>query len=83
MSRCDLISQSVNCEYQVLTAVTVKMTVFWDVTCQLIAGQRLDKHPAIRARNSRTNVYSALLGNSAPMDWRDNYHVTCFLCGLR
>jgi hypothetical protein len=33
------------------------------VTCQRIARQRLDKYPAIRARN-RTNVYSSLLGNS-------------------
>jgi hypothetical protein len=34
------------------------------VTCQRIARQRLDKRPAIRARNSRTNVYSWLLANS-------------------
>jgi hypothetical protein len=34
------------------------------VTCQRIARQRLDKHPAIRALNNRTNVYSSLLGNS-------------------
>jgi hypothetical protein len=34
------------------------------VTCQRIARQRLNKHPAIRARNNRTNVYSSLLGNS-------------------
>jgi hypothetical protein len=26
------------------------------VTCQRIARQRLNKHPAIRARNNRTNV---------------------------
>jgi hypothetical protein len=32
------------------------------VTCQRIARQRLDKHPAIRARNNRTNVHSSLLG---------------------
>jgi hypothetical protein len=34
------------------------------VTCQRIARQRLDKHPAIRARNNIMNVYSSLLGNS-------------------
>jgi hypothetical protein len=34
------------------------------VTCQRIAGQRLDKHPMIRARKNRANVYSSLLGNS-------------------
>jgi hypothetical protein len=34
------------------------------VICQRIARQRLDKHPAIRARNTRTNVYSSLLGKS-------------------
>jgi hypothetical protein len=34
------------------------------VTCQRIAKQRLDKHPAIRARNNSTNVYSSLLGNN-------------------
>jgi hypothetical protein len=33
------------------------------VTCQRIARQRLGKHPAICARNSRTNVSSRLLGN--------------------
>jgi hypothetical protein len=33
-------------------------------TCQRIARQRLDKHPAIRARNNMTNVYSPLLGKS-------------------
>jgi hypothetical protein len=36
----------------------------------------------IRACNNRTNVYSLLLGDSAPLDWRDSYYVTCFLCGL-
>jgi hypothetical protein len=35
-----------------------------DVICQRIARQRLDKHPAIRASNNRTNVYSSLLGNN-------------------
>jgi hypothetical protein len=35
-----------------------------NVTCQRIARQRLDKHPALRSRNNRTNVYSLLLGNS-------------------
>jgi hypothetical protein len=34
------------------------------VICQRIARQRLDKHPAIRARNNSTNVYSSLLDNS-------------------
>jgi hypothetical protein len=34
------------------------------VICQRTARQRLDKHPAIHARNNRTNVYSSLLGNS-------------------
>jgi hypothetical protein len=29
----------------------------------IIAMQRLDKHPAIRACNNWTNVYSSLLGN--------------------
>jgi hypothetical protein len=36
------------------------------VTCQRIARQRVYKHPAIYARNNRTNVYSLLLGNSQP-----------------
>jgi hypothetical protein len=31
--------------------------------CQRIARQRLDKHPAIRASNNRTDIYSSLLGN--------------------
>jgi hypothetical protein len=35
-----------------------------NVTRERIAGQRLDKHLAIRARNSRTNCYISLLGNS-------------------
>jgi hypothetical protein len=34
------------------------------VTCQRIARQRLDKQPAIHARNNWTNTYSSLLGNS-------------------
>jgi hypothetical protein len=34
------------------------------VTCQRIARQRLDKHPAIHVCNNRTNVYSSLLGNN-------------------
>jgi hypothetical protein len=34
------------------------------VTYQHIARQRIDKHPEIRARNNRTNVYSSLLGNN-------------------
>jgi hypothetical protein len=34
------------------------------VTCQRIDRQRLDKDPAIRARNNKTNVCSSLLGNS-------------------
>jgi hypothetical protein len=34
------------------------------VTCQRFARQRLDKYPAISARNNRTNVYSTLLGKS-------------------
>jgi hypothetical protein len=34
------------------------------VTCERIARQRLDKHPAIHSRNNRTNVYSSLLGKS-------------------
>jgi hypothetical protein len=37
---------------------------FHIATCQRIARQRLNKHPAIRARNNRMNVYSSLLGNS-------------------
>jgi hypothetical protein len=55
------------------------------VTCQHTARQRLHKHPTIRARNSRTNVYSSLLGNSqraselAGLRSRD----LCFLCDLR
>jgi hypothetical protein len=53
------------------------------VTCQRIARQRLEKHLAIHACNNRTNVYSSLLANSSPMDWRDSYHLTCFLFGLR
>jgi hypothetical protein len=38
------------------------------VTCQRIARQRLNKHPDIRAHNTRTNVYSSLLGNSQHAD---------------
>jgi hypothetical protein len=54
------------------------------VICQCIARQRLDKHPAIRARNNRANVYSSLLGNSQRANGlADCYHVTCFLRGLR
>jgi hypothetical protein len=34
------------------------------VTCQSIARQRLYKHPVIRVRNNRTNIYSVSLGNS-------------------
>jgi hypothetical protein len=34
------------------------------VTCQRIARQRLDKQPAIGARNNRTDGYNSLLGNS-------------------
>jgi hypothetical protein len=34
------------------------------VTCQRIARQRLDKHPAIHTCSNRMNVYSSLLGNS-------------------
>jgi hypothetical protein len=33
-------------------------------TFQSIARHWLDKHPAIHARNNRTNVYCSLLGNS-------------------
>jgi hypothetical protein len=44
--------------------VVLKGYVHNIVTCQRIASQRLDKHPAIRARKNRTNVYSSLLGNS-------------------
>jgi hypothetical protein len=36
--------------------------------CQSIDRQRLDKHPAICARNNGTNVYSSLLGNSQLAD---------------
>jgi hypothetical protein len=43
------------------------------VTCQSIARQRLGKHPAINARNNRTNIYSSLLGNdqrtNGPARW--------------
>jgi hypothetical protein len=55
------------------------------VTCQRIVRQRLDKHPAIRASNNRTNVYSSLLDNSqranelAGLSSRDLW----FLCDLR
>jgi hypothetical protein len=31
----------------------------------IIAMQRLDEHPAIRASNATTNVYNSLLGNRA------------------
>jgi hypothetical protein len=34
------------------------------MTYQRIARQLLDEHPAIRARNNRTNVYSSSLGKS-------------------
>jgi hypothetical protein len=37
-------------------------TYIQTVTCQRIDRKRLDTHPAIRARNNRTNVYSSLLG---------------------
>jgi hypothetical protein len=33
------------------------------VTCQRIARERLNKHPAIRSSNKRTNIYNSLLGN--------------------
>jgi hypothetical protein len=89
MNRSDLISQSVNCEYQILTALTVKVTVFWDVppydlvdivTYLRIARQRLDKHPAICAHVNKTNVYSSLLGNSKRANrLQDSYHMTCFM----
>jgi hypothetical protein len=39
-------------------------SLFYTVICQRIDRQRLDKHTVIRAHNSRTNVYSSLLGNS-------------------
>jgi hypothetical protein len=61
------------------------------MTCQRIATQRLDRHPAIRSGNNRTNVYISLLGNSQrtnglarelSRDWfsvgsrRDRYYAT-------
>jgi hypothetical protein len=51
-----------NCPYFVASCCDIIVDNI--VTCQGIARQRLDKHPAIRARNNRTNVYSSLLGNS-------------------
>jgi hypothetical protein len=68
--------------FEVLTTVSI-------VTCQCIARQRLDKHPAIRARNNRTNVYSSLLGNSQCANgltsWlsRDLFSVWSALCNNR
>jgi hypothetical protein len=65
------------------------------VTCQCTAKQRVDKHPAIHARNNgTTELCNPLLGNGSaktlpPQEkWRHTptvliYHVTCFLCGLR
>jgi hypothetical protein len=63
------------------------------VACQSIATQRLDKHPAIRARNSRTNVYVSLQRNSQRANGlatklsRDLFSVVCatqqYNCFLR
>jgi hypothetical protein len=50
---------------------------------QRIARQRLDNHPAIRARNNKTNIYSSLQGNSQRAKGLARYRVICFLCGLR
>jgi hypothetical protein len=35
------------------------------VTCQRIARQRLDKHPALHARNDRTMLCNSFLGNGS------------------
>jgi hypothetical protein len=43
------------------------------VKCQLIVKQRLDKHPAIGARNNRTNVYSSLSGKSQSANGQARY----------
>jgi hypothetical protein len=59
------------------------------VTCQRMARQRLDKHPAKRARNDRTNVYTSLLGNSQVANGlarylsRDLFSVWSALCNSR
>jgi hypothetical protein len=42
---------------------------FYILICQRIARQLLNKHPAMRARNSRTNVYRSLLGKSQRAKW--------------
>jgi hypothetical protein len=54
------------------------------VTCQRIARQRLDKRPAIRPRNNRTNVFSSLLGNRQhPNGLARWLSRVLFQCGLR
>jgi hypothetical protein len=37
---------------------------YCDISTQRIARQRLEKHPAKRTRNKRTNVFISLLDNS-------------------
>jgi hypothetical protein len=59
------------------------------VSCQRIARQRLDKHPALYGRNNRTaGLCNLFLGNGSVntlprRQWRhttvDRDHVTCFL----
>jgi hypothetical protein len=51
---------------------------------QPVSRQRLNKHPAIRARNSRTNVYSLRLGSSQRAhELLGTNHVTCVFCVVR
>jgi hypothetical protein len=51
---------------------------------QPVSRQQLDKHPGIRSRNDRTNVYSSLLGNSQRAnELLGRSHVTCVFCVVR
>jgi hypothetical protein len=51
-------------ERSIIPPLTSEIDLNNIVTCQRIARQRLKKHPALRARNNRTNVCTSLLGNS-------------------
>jgi hypothetical protein len=55
------------------------------VTCQRISRQRLDKNTPryTHATIGRMFIACCQTTVSPQMNWRDSYHVTCFLCGLR
>jgi hypothetical protein len=78
------------CSYSVFSSLTVVGRFPINiVTCQRIASQRLDNHPAFHARNNRTaGLFNPFLGNGSVnilpcRQWRhataDRDHVTCFL----